>query len=188
MKNVYELAFIIKSTVDLDKARGILDEMLDYLNKQDAEVTFEGLSEKREMAYEIQKDKFGIYAVVIFKAEPTIIKELEVKILLDSNIIRHLVVSMEAVKADIDVSIANAKILLSGIVPKRAHPVTAKSKTAQSAVREPIKKPARDPELGRKVVEAVPEPKVARSAAEKKEDKKRVDEKLDKILKDEDIQ
>jgi len=175
MKNLYELAFIIKSSLDLDKARGILDEMLAYLNKQGAEVTFEGMSEKREMAYEIQKDKFGIYAVVIFKAEPTIIKELEIKIGLDLNIIRHLIMNIEAVKAHVDVSIANAKTLLSGIVPKRAHPVkAAKPKREQVAVREPVAVTAK--------------PKVAKTAAEKKEDKKQVEAKLDKILKDEDIQ
>jgi len=185
MKNLYELAFIIKSALDLDKARGGLDEMLGYLTKQGAEIVFEGMSEKREMAYEIQKDKFGIYAVVIFKAEPKAIKALEDKIRLDLNIVRHLVVSMEAVKADIDVSIANARTLLSGIVPKRAHPMKAKPardasriadaggpKTERVAKREPVAAKLR----------------VAKTAAEKKEDRAKVEAKIDKLLKDEDIQ
>lgn len=50
---------------------------------------------KKSLAYEIEKQKEGVYLLVSFEADPKVLSELEKKIKLEENIIRYLIVRTE---------------------------------------------------------------------------------------------
>ena len=50
----------------------------------------------RKLAYPIQKKNEGYYVVIEFKANPTLPKELDRRMRISDNIIRHLIINKDA--------------------------------------------------------------------------------------------
>ncbi|MDO4869113.1 MAG: 30S ribosomal protein S6 [Bacillota bacterium] len=49
----------------------------------------------RKLAYPIQKKSEGYYVVIEFKAEPTLPKELDRRLKISDNVMRHLIVNKD---------------------------------------------------------------------------------------------
>ena len=90
----YEVMFIVESTLEdavkeqtIDTVKGIIAE--------NGEITKADIWGMRKLAYPIQKKNEGYYAVVEFKANGDFPKELDRRLKISDNIIRHLIVNKD---------------------------------------------------------------------------------------------
>lgn len=96
-ENLYELVFIVRqdsSSQDIDKLGENLGKIISVHGGKVIKKEYWGL---RTLAYLIKKNHKGHYVLLGFKADPVCIKELERKIKLDENIIRHAIVRVEKI-------------------------------------------------------------------------------------------
>ena len=92
--NKYESVIIINPSVDEDKVKSLIDKFSDLINKQ-GKVTKVDILGKKKLAYEVKKNKEGIYVVFYFEAEPTLIAELERNYRITDEVIKFIVVKDE---------------------------------------------------------------------------------------------
>ena len=87
--NKYESVIIIKPNLEEGEIEGIITKISDLIN-QNGEVTkVEKIGVKR-LGYEINKCKEGYYITFDFKADPSIISELERYYRITENIIKFI--------------------------------------------------------------------------------------------------
>ena len=92
--NKYESVIIINPSADEDKVKALIDKFSDLINKQGKVEKVDTLG-KRKLAYEVKKNKEGIYVVFYFEAEPTLIAELERNYRITDEVIKFIVVKVE---------------------------------------------------------------------------------------------
>ncbi len=92
--NKYESVIIISPSVDEDKVKALTDKFSDLINKHGKVEKVDNLG-KKKLAYEVKKNKEGIYAVIYFEAEPTLIAELERNYRITDEVIKFIVVKVE---------------------------------------------------------------------------------------------
>ena len=92
--NKYESVIIINPSADEDKVKSLIDRFSDLINKQ-GKVTKVDTLGKKKLAYEVKKNKEGIYVVFYFEAEPTLIAELERNYRITDEVIKFIVVKDE---------------------------------------------------------------------------------------------
>ena len=91
----YEVMFIIDPILDdetKEKTVAIAQEII----AADGEVDKVDVWGMRKLAYPIQKKNEGYYVVIEFKANPTLPKELDRRMRISDNIIRHLIINKDA--------------------------------------------------------------------------------------------
>ena len=92
--NKYESVIIINPSADEDKVKALIDKFSDLINKQGKVEKVDTLG-KRKLAYEVKKNKEGIYVVFYFEAEPTLISELERNYRITDEVIKFIVIKSE---------------------------------------------------------------------------------------------
>ena len=92
--NKYESVIIINPSVDEEKVKTLTDKFSDLINKNGKVEKVDNLG-KKKLAYEVKKNKEGIYAVIYFEAEPTLIAELERNYRITDEVIKFIVVKVE---------------------------------------------------------------------------------------------
>ena len=91
----YEIMFIVKTTIGDDEVKAVSKKFQDVLKKDGAKKIEVEEMGQRELAYEIKDCKTGYYFVINCEAEDKAIKEFDRLALIDSNIIRHLIINKE---------------------------------------------------------------------------------------------
>ena len=86
--------FIIDPTLE-DAAKEATVEMVKEIIAAEGEVANVDVWGMRKLAYPIQKKNEGYYAVIEFKAQPTLPKELDRKLKISDNFMRHLIVNKD---------------------------------------------------------------------------------------------
>ena len=92
--NKYESVIIINPSVDEDKVKSLIDRFSDLINTQGKITKVDNMG-KRKLAYEVKKNKEGIYVVFYFEAEPSLIAELERNYRITDEVIKFIVVKDE---------------------------------------------------------------------------------------------
>ena len=92
--NKYESVIIINPSLDEEKVKGLIDKFLGLINKHGKVDRVDTLG-KKKLAYEIKKNKEGIYVVIYFEAEPTLIAELERNYRITDEVIKFIVIRVE---------------------------------------------------------------------------------------------
>lgn len=90
----YELMFIIDPTLE-DAKKDETVEAVKAIIAADGEVANVDVWGMRKLAYPIQKKNEGYYVVVEFKAQPTLPKELDRRLKISDNVMRHLIVNKD---------------------------------------------------------------------------------------------
>jgi small subunit ribosomal protein S6 len=94
--NIVRLYELIVILVDgLEDSNAAADEIAEVVRGLGAEVDKMDLWGKRRLAYPIKKQQEGFYALIVFKAEPGAIKELDRLLGLRASVLRHLVVTVD---------------------------------------------------------------------------------------------
>lgn len=92
--NKYESVIIINPTVAEEGVKALEQKFTDLINTDGKLEKIDELG-KRKLAYEVKKNKEGIYVVFNFEANPTLITELERNYRITDEIIKFITVKLE---------------------------------------------------------------------------------------------
>ena len=94
MRN-YEMMFIVKTGAESEGAKKISESYKKVVTDNKGKVTeLKDLGQKK-LAYPIKKELNGFYYVMLFSANSDTITELDRRLRLDENIIRHMIIRLE---------------------------------------------------------------------------------------------
>ena len=91
----YEIMFIVKTAMETEGANKLYETYKNLIIE--GKGTIENSKElgQKKLAYEINKETNGFYYVVDFTANTETINELDRRLGLDENIIRHLIIRLD---------------------------------------------------------------------------------------------
>ncbi len=92
--NKYELMFIINPVLE-DSAKDAAVETVKGIIAEEGEVISTDIWGMRKLAYPIEKHTEGYYVVMQFTANPTLPKELDRRLRISDNCIRHIIVAKD---------------------------------------------------------------------------------------------
>ncbi|HYE68310.1 MAG TPA: 30S ribosomal protein S6 [Anaerovoracaceae bacterium] len=92
--NNYEVMFIIEAALEQEKKEAAI-EMVKEIITAGGEVGKVNIWGTRKLAYPIQKKNEGFYAVIEFKANPDLPKELDRRLKISDSIIRHIIINKD---------------------------------------------------------------------------------------------
>jgi small subunit ribosomal protein S6 len=90
--NCYETLFVVKPTLTEEETAAQVAKIKDVLTKEGAEILATDDMGMRKLAYQVQKNDRGYYTVVYFKAEGSVIQELERNLKINEDVIKFLTV------------------------------------------------------------------------------------------------
>lgn len=93
--NNYEVMFVIDPALEDEKKDAAIERVKEVISSE-GEVVNVDVWGLRKLAYPIQKQKDGYYAVIEFKAEPTLPQELDRRLKISDDFIRHIIVNKDA--------------------------------------------------------------------------------------------
>jgi small subunit ribosomal protein S6 len=88
----YETVFILDPALDETQVKEEVDKVKNLITSMGGEVTSAEPPIRKRLAYEIGGKTEGYYSLVVFRSEPTAIKEMERAYRLNEKILRHIVV------------------------------------------------------------------------------------------------
>lgn len=91
--NIYESIFILKSSISDEDIQKIVGKM-EGIVKQGSELIATENWGKKRLAYEVSKEKRGVYVLLRFQGKGDIISELERNYRIDDNVIKFLTVKL----------------------------------------------------------------------------------------------
>ena len=92
----YEVMVILDPSLEERTIEPSLDKYLNVIRKDGGTVDNVDIWGRRRLAYEIQKNAEGIYAVVTLQAEPATVKEFDRQLSLNESILRTKVIRPDA--------------------------------------------------------------------------------------------
>ena len=92
--NKYELMFIIDPVLDDEKKNAVIETVKGIIaaSGEVGETDIWGL---KKLAYPVQKKTEGYYVVMQFAATPDLPKELDRRLRISDNVMRHIIVSKD---------------------------------------------------------------------------------------------
>lgn len=87
----YEVMYIVKVIED-EAFKKVVDYINNVIADNYGEVTKTDIWGKKRLAYEIQDCTEGLYVLVTFDGSPECVKELDRKIRINENILRHMII------------------------------------------------------------------------------------------------
>ncbi len=93
--NQYETVFILTPVLSDEQMKETVAKFKKVLTDNGAEILNAEAWGLKKMAYAIQKKSTGFYCLVEFKAEPTVIKTLDVAYRRDEKVIRYMTVKLD---------------------------------------------------------------------------------------------
>lgn len=95
MANQYETVFIMTPVLSDDQMKETVQKFEKILADKGAEIVHQENWGLRKLEYPIQKKSSGFYHLIEFKADSTVVAELELQYRRDERIMRFLTVSMD---------------------------------------------------------------------------------------------
>lgn len=92
----YELMVILDPNLEERTVQPSLDTYLNVVRNDGGSVDSIDIWGRRRLAYEIDKNAEGIYAVVSLQAEPATVKELDRQLTLNESVLRTKVIRPDA--------------------------------------------------------------------------------------------
>ena len=86
----YETLFVVKPTLTEEEIAATITKVKDILAKEGAELVATDDMGMRKLAYPVEKHARGYYTVLFYKAEGTVIKELERNLKISEDVIKFL--------------------------------------------------------------------------------------------------
>ncbi len=122
--NCYETLFVVKPTLTEEEIATSITKVKDILAKEGAELVGTNDMGMRKLAYPVDKHARGYYTVLFYKAEGTIINELERNLKISEDVIKFLSVkyskNKELAQFDKLVAAANKKAAPEAKAPEAA--------------------------------------------------------------------
>jgi small subunit ribosomal protein S6 len=100
MANLYETMYILRPDLNEDAVDQSIEKYQSILRENGAQILETQHRGKRRLAYEIQKQREGIYIQMNYEGDGSQIASLERAMRLSDEVIRYLTVRQEAPKAE----------------------------------------------------------------------------------------
>ncbi len=91
----YEVMIVIEPTLEEAKKEAVIEKVKAVI-EADGEVAKVDVWGMKKLAYPIQKKNEGYYAVIEFKASPELPKELDRRLRISDDVIRHIIINKDA--------------------------------------------------------------------------------------------
>ena len=98
--NQYETVFILTPVLSDNQMKETVNKFRGILTDNGAEIINEENWGLKKLAYPIEKKSTGFYILMEFKAQPEVIKILEVNFRRDEKVLRFLTIKMEKYAAE----------------------------------------------------------------------------------------
>ena len=98
--NRYETVFILTPVLSDEQMKEAVEKFKDILVKEGGEIINSENWGLKKLAYPIQKKSTGFYQLVEFKADPAVVKKLELNFRRDERVIRFLTFRMDKYAAE----------------------------------------------------------------------------------------
>ena len=95
MVKQYETVFIVTPDLSDDQMKETVEKYTNFLKERGAEIIYTNNWGMRKLAYPIKKKTTGYYYLIEFKAEGSLIAELEVAYKRDERLLRFLTVALD---------------------------------------------------------------------------------------------
>jgi len=95
MLNNYETVFIMTPVLSDDQMKETVKKFQSFLKEKGAEIVYENNWGLKKLAYPIQKKSTGFYYLIEFKAEGTLVADLETVYKRDERLLRFLTVKLD---------------------------------------------------------------------------------------------
>jgi len=96
--NCYETLFVVKPTLTEEEIAATITKVKDILAREGAELVGTNDMGMRKLAYPVQKNDRGYYTVLFYKAEGTLITELERNLKISEDVIKFLTIKYSNTK------------------------------------------------------------------------------------------
>ena len=93
--NQYETVFILTPVLSDEQMKEAVKKYEDQLTDRGAEIVHEENWGMRKLAYPIQKKSTGFYQLIEYKAEGTVIADVETELKRDERVMRFLTVKLD---------------------------------------------------------------------------------------------
>ena len=90
----YELLFVLDPSLDEEAKAGLVEKIKEVINAG-GEAGEADVWGDRKLAYRIGKKTTGYYVVMPFKADADLPKELDRRLRINENVMRHIIVSQD---------------------------------------------------------------------------------------------
>ena len=90
--NNYETLYVLKPTLTDEETAANIEKIEAILVKNGAEILATDKMGMRRLAYPVEKNERGVYTIVYYKAEGTLINELERNLKFNEEVIKYLTV------------------------------------------------------------------------------------------------
>ena len=90
----YEVMFVIDPTLEDKKKEATIETVKEIIAAQGT-VSNVDVWGMRKLAYPIEKKNEGYYVVAEFEAEPTLPKELDRRLRISDNVMRHIIINKD---------------------------------------------------------------------------------------------
>ena len=88
----YEIMFIVRNTIEDEAVKKEADTLQSLITSDKGKIIEFKEMGKRKLAYPIKKELTGTYYVMTVEANHDTIKEFDRKVLINENILRHLII------------------------------------------------------------------------------------------------
>ena len=95
MVNQYETVFIVTPVLSDEQMKETVEKYTNFLKNNGAEIVYTNNWGLRKLAYPIKKKTTGFYYLIEFKAEGSVIRDLEIAYKRDERLLRFLTVSLD---------------------------------------------------------------------------------------------
>ena len=92
----YEIMFVIDPMLEDEKKDAAVERVKEVIASEGGEVGNVDVWGLRDLAYPIQKRSTGYYAVIEFQAEHTLPQELDRRLKISDDFIRHIIINKDA--------------------------------------------------------------------------------------------
>lgn len=125
----YETIFIVKTDLGDEALAEKVTWATDILTSNGAEVINVEQWGKKRLAYQVNKQKHGIYVLMHYEGDPKAVPELERNLKLSEDILKHLTVKLEGAQVD---KARAAAVAAAEEEARRAEERSAKEAAAES--------------------------------------------------------
>lgn len=97
-RNKFEVIVVVDANLTDDESQEVLNRHKEIISNAGGEIRFESGWGRRRLAYEIQKQKHGIYFLLYLEADGNIIEEMLRQFKYDEKVLKFFVVKVEVLE------------------------------------------------------------------------------------------
>ena len=140
--NNYETLYVLKPTLTDEETAANIAKIEEILVREGAEILATNNMGMRKLAYPVEKNERGVYTIVYFKAEGTVINELERNLKFNEEVIKYLTVRYTKQK---EITQFTKLVTEANVVKEAAAKAEEAPEAPEVAVETPVETPAETP-------------------------------------------